>query len=224
MPKPSTPAVWASGKAFGFQPSPAQQAQGFDYIATIRPGTGAPITDDHDWPLNQITKALAWILDSGLGYGSVMIGIPIPWPLQQMPQDIWPDIGMIFLPMTGQSFSQSTYQKLALAYPSLTVPDMRAEFIRGFDNGRGIDSGRALLSPQGDAIRNFTGSIAGVAHLSTTVATGVLATSPLGFSNIASAGAGSSTVTHTIDASRSVPTASENRPRSIAFNYIVRAL
>ncbi len=26
-----------------------------------------------------------------------------------------------------------------------------------------------------------------------------------------------------IDASRQVPTASENRPRSIAFNYIVRA-
>lgn len=63
MSKPSTPAVWASGKAFGFQPSAAQQAQGFDYIATVRPSTGAPITDDHDWPLNNITTALKWTMD-----------------------------------------------------------------------------------------------------------------------------------------------------------------
>lgn len=63
MTKPSTPAVWASGKAFGFQPSAAQQAQGFDYIATVRPATGAPITDDHDWPLNKITEGLKWVMD-----------------------------------------------------------------------------------------------------------------------------------------------------------------
>lgn len=63
MPKPSTPSVWASAKTFGFQPSAAQQAQGFDYIATIRPGTGAPITDDHDWPFNQVTTALKWVMD-----------------------------------------------------------------------------------------------------------------------------------------------------------------
>lgn len=63
MAKPSTPAVWASGKAFGFQPSAAQQAQGFDYIANVRPTTGAPITDDHDWPLNNITNALKWLMD-----------------------------------------------------------------------------------------------------------------------------------------------------------------
>lgn len=65
MAKPATPAVWASGKSFGFQPSASQQAQGFDYIATVRPGTGAPITDDHDFPLKQITSAVAWIMGSG---------------------------------------------------------------------------------------------------------------------------------------------------------------
>ena len=69
MPKPLTPAVWASGKAFGFQPSAAQQAQGFDYIATVRPSTGAPITDDHDWPLNSITTALKWIMDQVPDHG-----------------------------------------------------------------------------------------------------------------------------------------------------------
>ena len=63
MTKPLTPSVWAESKSFGFQPSPAQQAQGFDYIATVRPSTGAPITDDHDWPLNQVTRAVKWMMD-----------------------------------------------------------------------------------------------------------------------------------------------------------------
>ncbi|MGL5326742.1 MAG: hypothetical protein ACRC91_18805, partial [Aeromonas sp.] len=35
----------------------------FDYIATVRPATGAPITDDHDWPLNNITTSLKWVMD-----------------------------------------------------------------------------------------------------------------------------------------------------------------
>lgn len=63
MPKPATPLIWASGKSFGFQPSSAQQAQGFDYIASLRPSTGAPITDDHDWPLKNITEAVKWVMD-----------------------------------------------------------------------------------------------------------------------------------------------------------------
>ncbi|MGL5490405.1 MAG: gp53-like domain-containing protein [Shewanella sp.] len=63
MPKPSTPAIWASNKAFSFSPNAQQIAQGFDYIATIGRPEGAPITDDHDWPFNQITVALKWVMD-----------------------------------------------------------------------------------------------------------------------------------------------------------------
>ncbi|MGL4600278.1 MAG: hypothetical protein ACRCVE_01975 [Plesiomonas sp.] len=63
MPKPSTPAVWASNKTFSFTPNSQQIAQGFDYIATIGRPEGAPITDDHDWPFNQVTSALKWIMD-----------------------------------------------------------------------------------------------------------------------------------------------------------------
>ncbi|MGL4754675.1 MAG: hypothetical protein ACRCXB_20045 [Aeromonadaceae bacterium] len=222
MPKPSTPAIWASGKSFGFTPSPAQQAQGFDYIATVRPGTGAPITDDHDWPLNQITNSLKWILDSGFGYGSAMIGVPIPWPLQQMPQDIWPECGMKFIAMSGQSFSASMYPLLAIAYPSLVIPDMRADFIRGWDNGRGIDAGRTLLSHQNDAIRNFTGVVANVYTDSSDLGSGVLRYSGAGSSPV---GAGASLVSKnlSIDVSRSVPTANDNRPANTAFLFIVRA-
>lgn len=234
MPKPSTPAIWASGKSFSFSPSPAQQAQGFDYIASVRPGTGAPITDDHDWPLNQITRALAWVLDSGFGYGSSMIGVPIPWPLAVMPQDIWPDLGMVFLASAGQSFSATTYPKLALAYPSLVLPDMRSEFIRGWDAGRGIDTGRTILSQQSSAnlahvhvekfaFARYNSNPGGVNSSSSAFAktywdpvsdspTGTLKQSAGGIWSGPSSG---------LDTTSSGD--AESRPRNIAFNYIVRA-
>ncbi|MGL5283864.1 MAG: hypothetical protein ACRC8W_19360 [Plesiomonas shigelloides] len=63
MSKPSTPAVWAANKAFSFTPNAQQIAQGFDYIATIGRPDGAPITDDHDWPFNQVTSGLKWVMD-----------------------------------------------------------------------------------------------------------------------------------------------------------------
>lgn len=63
MSKPSTPAVWAANKTFSFTPSSQQIAQGFDYIATIGRPEGAPITDDHDWPFNQVTQGLRWVME-----------------------------------------------------------------------------------------------------------------------------------------------------------------
>lgn len=70
----------------------------------------------------------------------LFIGIPIPYPLSTVP------VGC--LAMNGQRFDTSRYPKLAQKYPSGTLPDMRGEFIRGLDNGRGVDAGRAVLSWQ----------------------------------------------------------------------------
>lgn len=76
----------------------------------------------------------------------LFIGIPIPYPLSTVPTGC--------LAMNGQRFDKSRYPKLALIYPSGTLPDMRGEFIRGQDNGRGVDEGRALLSAQGDTFQD----------------------------------------------------------------------
>lgn len=76
----------------------------------------------------------------------LFIGIPIPYPLSTVPEGC--------LSMNGQRFDKSRYPKLALKYPSGTLPDMRGEFIRGLDNGRGVDAGRELLSTQGDAFQD----------------------------------------------------------------------
>ncbi|MEZ7730327.1 phage tail protein [Haemophilus sp. 27098_8_127] len=72
----------------------------------------------------------------------LFIGIPIPYPLSTVPAGC--------LAMNGQRFDTRRYPKLAQKYPSGTLPDMRGEFIRGLDNGRGVDEGRALLSNQTD--------------------------------------------------------------------------
>lgn len=84
-----------------------------------------------------------------LSKGSVLIGELVEWPLAKMPQEIWTDLGMVFIPYNGQTFDGTTYPDLAKVHPGLKLPiDMRGEMVRGWDNSRGLDSGRALLSVQ----------------------------------------------------------------------------
>ncbi len=153
---------------------------------------------------------------------NIPVGSPIPWPL------IYPPFGYFIC--NGSPFNKLQYPKLAEAYPGGRLPDLRGEFIRGWDDNRGVDGGRGLLSWQGDAIRNITGSTQ-VIHAQmggapqTPVVSGVMASSRYATAETRSANGGaSSDLTYfDIDASRQVPTANENRPRNVAFNYIVRA-
>lgn len=71
---------------------------------------------------------------------NIPVGSPIPWSLATAPSG--------YLICNGQTFNKSTYPKLAVAYPSGKLPDLRGEFIRGLDSGRGIDAGRSVLSVQ----------------------------------------------------------------------------
>ncbi|EOT1425249.1 phage tail protein, partial [Escherichia coli] len=87
----------------------------------------------------------------GLGEGSALpVGVPVPWPSATPPTG--------WLKCNGAPFSAEEYPELAKAYPTNKLPDLRGEFIRGWDDGRGIDAGREILSAQGDAIRNITGT------------------------------------------------------------------
>lgn len=144
-------------------------------------------------------------------------GIPLPYPLA-IPPAGW-------LICNGSSFSGTLYPALAKAFPSLVLPDLRGEFIRGWDNGRGVDTGRVILSAQGDAIRNITAMATAVYTGSGGQATGAMTTtgSPGTVSIPAASGGSQAANTLVFDASRIVPTAGDNRPRNIAFNYIVRA-
>ncbi|MDY4377764.1 tail fiber protein [Pectobacterium brasiliense] len=143
------------------------------------------------------------------------VGVPIPYPSATPPTG--------WIKCNGQSFNKTTYPQLAGAYPSGILPDLRGEFVRGWDDGRGADAGRALLSAQGDAIRNIVGTIGQLNdRVNTTETAGVFdANKYTGAHSGLTGGNGGRIVT--FDASKVVPTANENRPRNIAFNYIVRA-
>ena len=156
-----------------------------------------------------------------LGEGSLVpIGVPLPYPLATPPAG--------FLKCNGSSFSTAKYPKLALAYPSGVLPDLRGEFIRGWDDGRRVDSGRAILSSQSHAMQRMTGSVNAV-HAQTVGAafssSGVLGMSRVD-STIPPPGGGASYGGFSVSFDNNVSginTATENRPRNIAFNYIVRA-
>ncbi|ECX5224794.1 phage tail protein [Salmonella enterica] len=153
----------------------------------------------------------------GLGEGSALpVGVPVPWPSATPPTG--------WLKCNGAAFSAEEYPELAKVYPTNKLPDLRGEFIRGWDDGRGVDAGRQLLSSQGDAIRNIEGFADGGIGMSFDAIRGA-------FYDAGTRSARMPNNTTTIDktddlgfdASRVVPTANENRPRNIAFNYIVRA-
>ncbi|MEC3928841.1 phage tail protein [Citrobacter braakii] len=147
----------------------------------------------------------------------IPVGLPLPWP-QATPPGGW-------LKCNGATFDKVQFPKLATAYPSGVLPDLRGEFLRGWDDGRGVDSVRTILSAQGDAIRNITGKTAGIkygAWLNTP--SGVFSVESMSFDQTLSTIAGTNNaLSNVFDASRVVPTANENRPRNVAFNYIVRA-
>ncbi|MEP8859412.1 phage tail protein [Enterobacter asburiae] len=149
------------------------------------------------------------LINLGLGEGSALpVGTPVPWPSAAPPAG--------WLKCNGAAFTASQYPKLALAYPALKLPDLRAEFIRGWDDGRGIDSGRGLLTAQfGSGIGMFVGGYSdGTAYIAVSDFDSVVDNSP-SWSHISTAG-----IISSITGQKSSFGA---RPRNIAFNYIVRA-
>ncbi|HDT1355738.1 phage tail protein [Enterobacter hormaechei subsp. xiangfangensis] len=161
-----------------------------------------------------------------LGAGAPAIGIPFFWPSSAMPNtvmDEWAD--MVFLKFNGATFSATTYPKLALVIPSLKLPEARGDFPRIWDDGRGVDSGRALLSEQLDAMQNVTGSLSDNTMGSASSASGVFNVDSGSGVKYAAPSVGNAFGYYgvTFDLSRNARTSAETRPRNIAFNFLVRA-
>ncbi|MCV0818077.1 phage tail protein, partial [Escherichia coli] len=150
----------------------------------------------------------------GLGEGAPAIGVPFFWPSAAMPNtviDSWSS--MVFLKFNGAKFSASDYPVLAKVFPSLVLPEARGDFIRIWDDGRGADGGRELLSWQeATNFSQFAGTIGGGAGHAINFHDGIAGNQP-GFSrfNFTSNSVG--------DGVNFVAV----RPRNIAFNFLVRA-
>ncbi|EEZ5707540.1 phage tail protein [Escherichia coli] len=164
----------------------------------------------------------------GLGEGSALpVGVPVPWPSATPPTG--------WLKCNGAAFSAEEYPELAKAYPTNKLPDLRGEFIRGWDDGRGIDNGRSLLTVQGYATEDHAH---GLPSRSTIVTDATInfyfdeswvnsGTDIIKRGNTNDAGLPAPDYGTFKTYKQSVAglgaAASETRPRNIAFNYIVRA-
>ncbi|GAB2134735.1 phage tail protein [Escherichia coli] len=158
----------------------------------------------------------------GLGEGSALpVGVPVPWPSATPPTG--------WLKCNGAAFSSEKYPNLAKAYPTLKLPDLRGEFIRGWDDGRGVDAGRALLSIQTGMLEKHRHIVVANDGYDTKdeweLATIFKKTYTQGRGLDASNTGGNLIPSPTLHSRGSIGNTggSETRPRNIAFNYIVRA-
>lgn len=97
-------------------------------------------------PLNNDNKIdLSYITDDRVGTIMMWLSISIPEN---------------YLEIKGQTLTRSGYPALFDAYEiegeTFLLPDTRGEFVRGLDNGRGIDNDRTIGSAQGDMIKSHT--------------------------------------------------------------------
>ncbi|MFJ5317220.1 phage tail protein [Pectobacterium versatile] len=166
----------------------------FVYVESVTPGSG-------EWRREFNTKNLT-ASDIGALQISEIVGMPQPWPLTTIPSG--------WLPCAGQSFDTSAYPILTTRYPSGVLPDLRGEFIRGWDNGRGIDPSRTNLSNQAFSTESHT-------HASGSLEVG--SGTPLYVGKGLQDGGGNLYSRTGVNNNAGT----ETRPRNIAFNYIVRA-
>ncbi|MEN5094518.1 phage tail protein [Pseudomonas protegens] len=151
------------------------------------------------------------------------VGAMVPFPKGTVPAG--------FLEVDGSVQSAATYPDLA-AYLGPTfntgsegagnfrLPESRGEFLRGWDHGRGADSGRVLGSLQLDALQNIVGVI-----LTDGVngnPTGAFLSEP-GIPQAAAPTIPGNSSKLTFDASRVVRTAVETRPRNLAVMWCIKA-
>ncbi len=176
-----------------------------------------------------LARYLCIFINVGLGEGSALpVGVPVPWPSATPPTG--------WLKCNGAPFSAEEYPELAKAYPTNKLPDLRGEFIRGWDDGRGVDPGRSIGFSEWSRGSHAHGlliwtSANGSVTSSTTVPSqsgrelGPAATEGDG-GVIRSLGGSSGTNNNS---ATSVTTQNptfgnqEGYPRNVAFNYIVRA-
>ncbi|EMO0706887.1 phage tail protein [Escherichia coli] len=168
---------------------------------------------------SDIENVSVFLQNLGLGEGSALpVGVPVPWPSATPPTG--------WLKCNGAAFSAEEYPELAKAYPTNKLPDLRGEFIRGWDDGRGVDSGRGLLSLQSsqnlshshDDLGSMGGSAVGVPGTTSVYAKKYYGSNEGYQTRPAGGWSGSASGLTSLESG-----GNESRPRNVAFNYIVRA-
>ncbi|MFW2585538.1 tail fiber protein [Aliarcobacter butzleri] len=143
-----------------------------------------------------------------------------------------------FLECNGAAISRTAYSKLFAAIgttfgagdgsTTFNIPDLRGEFIRGWDNGRGLDTGRTFGSKQVDQFESHshTGTAASAGahtHTVTSVLSGTngpsgLSSSYTNFTTATTSSAGAHSHSLTINNTGGI----ETRPTNLALIYGIK--
>jgi hypothetical protein len=137
-----------------------------------------------------------------------------------------------WLPAEGGEYSRVTYARLFAKIGTLygagdgsttfNVPDGRGRFLRALDQGKGIDTGRTIESPQLDAVQNIVGSFRSFDR-GNPVNTGAFSDiAPAWSASVASGSSDSWGATTEFDASKVVRTDDETRPTNIAGRLYIK--
>ncbi|NDK99361.1 phage tail protein [Photorhabdus bodei] len=144
----------------------------------------------------------------------IPIGVPLPWPTAT-PPDGW-------LQCNGAAFDKSKFPELAKAYPGGNLPDLRGEFIRGWDDKRGVDPDRTLLVWQEGSylVQQVDQTIDNVVNFSINERTKLQWDTPQSKDIQLRARASEYLITTWTPKAAHIGV---SRPRNVAFNYIIRA-
>ena len=161
------------------------------------------------------------------------VGSMVAFPVDKIPPG--------FLEIDGSVKSVAAYPDLAKllagafnkgdeAAGTFRLPESRGEFLRGWDHGRAVDTGRSIGSYQIDTIQNIVGNLAadpaapyqflGEGNLTATGAFGVTLRTAPGIGDATNVQMGASL---SFDASRSVRTSIETRGRNLAVMWCIKA-
>jgi microcystin-dependent protein len=183
-------------------------SSGSNLVATVPAGMSARVK----CVLASGTTAASWSVIIIDPFGGIPVGTTI--------YGSWTSAPPGTLKENGALVSRTTYARLfaeiGTTYgagdgsTTFALPESRGEFVRGLDDGRGVDSGRALGVAQLDALQNITGNVANDMGGGATGAFAWTSTGPT------KSGGGTAFGTTTFDASRVARTSTETRARNVA--------
>jgi len=143
-----------------------------------------------------------------------------------------------YLECNGAAVSRSTYASLFSAIgtthgsgdgsSTFNLPDLRGQFVRGFDNGRGVDSGRSFASSQTDQNKSHAHSVTDPGHVHATTFDNKKYFPGGGSTSITYGGAGGypADVFTMSNANTGISLGNdggtENRPKNVALMYVIK--
>ena len=143
-----------------------------------------------------------------------------------------------YLECNGAAVSRSTYASLFSAIgtthgsgdgsSTFNLPDLRGQFVRGFDNGRGVDSGRSFASSQTDQNKSHAHSVTDPGHVHATTFDNKKYFPGGGSTSISYGGSGGypadvfTMSSGTTGISLANDGGTENRPKNIALMYVIK--